>query len=465
MDKRIEKAIKKYINVKDNHSFIIEKNLKRLRLTEDEENFVIDELQRNNISIKKDRSTRPQTVKDYTYGQIIESEDYQNDIPVMAKLNFDENGNLISEDWSKLDTFLAEQFIPTYITMKPMIDDTTKEKLYYPSIQLNFIVKLQCCELEVAHIMNYLKEKGIYVTGSATSLIGEFENYDYVSPTKNSEKKSEDIVISPKLTAEKLKKFKENNSMKLRNEIIVENMHLVQYIAQQIHQHTHIDAQELESFGYEGLIKAVDGFDIGRGNQFSTYAYTAIKYRILRGVLQIWGYKLNNTHNNISFARCMIEREMDTQLAENPEIVDDIIALLITKGDISSKNAQHYKRMLLLNVPQNLDEYLDKVDISSDNSDEYLTNDYNNSSLIDESSTYDEKYAYDIPIKEALDNLTPKEREIIKLHFGLNNNTPLSLQKCGKLFGVSGTTIKNIENKALVKLRHPKISKKLKDLI
>lgn len=465
MDDTLESIIRTFAKTENNSKFIFEKDLHKLNLTNKERSFIIDELQKQGINIKKSRATRPKTVQEYFYGQIVQTGDYQNDIPVMAKLYFDGSGNLKNEDYDKLDTFLEESFIPNYLQMRKNIDKKTEEVSYIPSIRLKYIIELRFCELEVIHVMNYLNEKGIRVTGSSTSLIGEFENYDYNPSYRISEKKPKEIVVSPEITMEKLKKFKENNSMELRNEIILENMRLASFLAREVHKLTHIDVQELVSFGYEGLIKAVDTFDIEKGNQFSTYAYTAIRNNILRGVLKIWGYNNNSACNKLSFARTVVEKEMNTTLQESPEIADDIIELLLSKGQISLNDSKNYKRMLLLNIPQNLDEQLDNVYINPDNPDEYLTGDYNNSLLIDDNSSYEEKCDYSLSLKEVLSTLTPREQTILKLYFGLDNNAPLCLQECGNLFGISESSASKIKNHALRKLNKPNIRKKLAGML
>ena len=68
-------------------------------------------------------------------------------------------------------------------------------------------------------------------------------------------------------------------------------------------------------------------------------------------------------------------------------------------------------------------------------------------------------------IEEALSELNPKEQEVLRLRFGLNDGRERTLDEIGKKFGVTRERIRQIEAKALRKLRHPSRSKKLKDFL
>jgi len=67
--------------------------------------------------------------------------------------------------------------------------------------------------------------------------------------------------------------------------------------------------------------------------------------------------------------------------------------------------------------------------------------------------------------KKVLASLTPREEAILRIHFGIGDNDPQSLRKIGKKFSVTGERIRQIEAKALRKLRHPTRTKRLKSFM
>lgn len=68
-------------------------------------------------------------------------------------------------------------------------------------------------------------------------------------------------------------------------------------------------------------------------------------------------------------------------------------------------------------------------------------------------------------LAEVLKTLTPREEKVLRLRFGLDDGNPKTLEEVGKEFNVTRERIRQIEAKALRKLRHPSRSKKLKDFI
>ena len=68
-------------------------------------------------------------------------------------------------------------------------------------------------------------------------------------------------------------------------------------------------------------------------------------------------------------------------------------------------------------------------------------------------------------LAEVLKTLTPREEKVLKLRFGLDDGNPKTLEEVGKEFNVTRERIRQIEAKALRKLRHPSRSKKLKDFL
>ena len=68
-------------------------------------------------------------------------------------------------------------------------------------------------------------------------------------------------------------------------------------------------------------------------------------------------------------------------------------------------------------------------------------------------------------VDEALDDLNDREKEVVRLRFGLVDGQPRTLEEVGKEFGVTRERIRQIESKTLAKLRHPQRSQKLRDYL
>ena len=87
----------------------------------------------------------------------------------------------------------------------------------------------------------------------------------------------------------------------------------------------------------------------------------------------------------------------------------------------------------------------------------------------DESSMSPEKYAISEMLKSELNDvlktLTEREEKVLRLRFGIDDGQSLTLEEVGKIFGVTRERIRQIESKALRKLKHPSRSKKLKDFL
>ena len=82
---------------------------------------------------------------------------------------------------------------------------------------------------------------------------------------------------------------------------------------------------------------------------------------------------------------------------------------------------------------------------------------------------YPEKYAISEMLKSELNDvlktLTEREEKVLRLRFGIDDGQSLTLEEVGKIFGVTRERIRQIESKALRKLKHPSRSKKLKDFL
>ena len=434
---------------------ISKEELEKLKLAPHEKSFIMYIINKQKIKITEEKITkadRSPYVRDNNYGDIQVHDLQKIDEPVMSKIEYSSSNEKVYEDYQELDEYLERRFIPTYVLFKQK-KNANGEREEFLSIRLHHIMALKLSEDELEHVMNYLKEKNIRVGGKGATLDQEFDNYDYVTTYKESALPQS---VSPNLTLEKIKIYRQNGDQKIREEIITENMRLVPYVAYRFAMSTKIDQHELESYGYEGLILALEKFDINFKCAFSTYAVAWIRGCILKGIQEIMQGKRDRFYYDYINAKIAVEKENGLTLSEEPELIEDVIDLLVATGKIkdNDKDREYAKKKIaslaIGNISLNDEELIEELEFNGQLAD---THDYAKE-VLNKISRQE--------LEQVLNTLTAREEFVIRERFGLDDGVPKSTDQVGQMYGVTRERIRQIEAKALRKLRHSFRSKNLK---
>ena len=203
--------------------------------------------------------------------------------------------------------------------------------------------------------------------------------------------------------------------------------------------------------GNLGLIKAVDKFDYTKGFKFSTYATWWIRQAITRAIadqgrtIRIPVHMVETINKVKKTSNMLLHRDGKDP---TPEDIADELGMPVDKVRDILRISQE---PVSLETPIGEEEDSHLGDFIPDE---------------DALSPADAAAMTFLrsKVNEVLETLTPREAEVLRLRFGLKDGTPQTLEEVGKEFNVTRERIRQIEAKALRKLRHPSRSKHLKDL-
>ncbi len=236
-----------------------------------------------------------------------------------------------------------------------------------------------------------------------------------------------------------------------REHLIKANTRLVVSIAKK-YMNRGVPFLDLIQEGNLGLMKAVEKFDYRRGFRFSTYATWWIRQTITRAIADQGRTIRVPVHMSDRIRRLYrVARELEQQHGRKPTLDEMAEAM-----DCDTRKVQWMLKVswqpLSLEHPVGEDE------------DSELGNFIENDSLPTPAQSAYDKLLQE-KIEELLGTLTPREARILRLRFGLQNGRSYTLEEVGQKFGLTRERIRQIEGRALRRLRHPRRSRQLRDYL
>ena len=262
-----------------------------------------------------------------------------------------------------------------------------------------------------------------------------------------------EISKIPLLTREEeesLATLAKNGDKKAKEKLIRANLRFVVTVAKK-YRNRGIPLADLINEGNMGLITAIDKFEVERGFHFISYAVWWIRQAILKAICErsrAIRLPLNRANELVQIEKAKRFMEIRDNVEPTPE---EIAKELSMDKDLVKHLLNVSRETISLETPA----YEDKKNSS-------CISDFITDEKFDTPEEEVEKKSLHEAINKVLNTLTEKEKQIIEYRYGLNGNKSMSLKQIGEKYDLTKERIRQIEKKALVRLRHSSRSDKLR---
>ena len=309
---------------------------------------------------------------------------------------------------------------------------------------------------DMKDIIDSFQKEGITVESIDEEIIKDEDLKDIISSVKVDDPVKmylKDIgsvkLLTSEQEVERAKRILEGDAQ-AKAELCERNLKLVVSIAKKYINRSSMQFLDLIQEGNLGLLKAVEKFDFTKGFRFSTYATWWIRQAITRAIadqariIRIPVHMVETIHK-----LSRVSKQLTQELGRDPSNAE-----IAERMGITEQRVNEIQKIAL-----------DPISLESPvgEEDESKISDF----VEDESmKSPTDSAAQDIlksQLMAVIETLTPREQKVIRLRYGLDDNHPRTLEEVGKEFNVTRERIRQIEAKALRKLRNPNRSKKLQD--
>ena len=264
----------------------------------------------------------------------------------------------------------------------------------------------------------------------------------------------ENLVTSKPLTREEeitLTQQSRGGCKASREKLILSNLRFVIRIARE-YQHKGLPLEDLISAGNLGLLVAAERFDETRGFKFISYAVWWIRQAIRQSLAQETR-SIRLPANRLALLGKIYRANNQSLQKEEPDTDPELLAeTLGVSPEMVQETLQQAQQVWSLDTPLDKESGNTLLEVIAD----------------EDQQLQDEKVAEQSvgqQLHKVLETIDDREAEILRLYYGIDNDTPMTLEDIGKQFNLTRERIRQIKEKALQKMRHPERRMQLEELL